>query len=164
LDIDDLSDLPIFIGDWQRALARQVQRLDDEHSLTDGYFLVVAAHQLLLVCHQYADHDPNGEVRSACNAFEVEHPNLRVLRNMLMHSDDYYRGTGNDPDSRGVRTFTYFMSKHDGDWHLSQGGTAAGQCNLSKVGDGRIAVGLQQPCRLRSWRVLARTGCIRRQV
>lgn len=133
LDTDDLSDLSIFISVWRRALARQAQRLNDAGELVDGYFLVIAAHQLLLACRQYADHDPEGEVRGACAQFEMKHPNLTNLRNMLMHADEYYRGQGNIKESRGARTFTYSIQQGATGWQLSHGGVNAGQCNLTEL-------------------------------
>ena len=133
LDVDDLSDLPIFIGEWRRNLERQSERLGRVKHTADGYFLVIAAFQLLLVCRQYADHDPDGVVTEACNDFDSKHPHLRSLRNMLLHADEYYRGQGNIKESQGSRTFTFFVRKFGDDWHIAQGSRPEGQCNLSQL-------------------------------
>lgn len=132
-DVDEVSDLPVFIKDWRQAIERQIDRVEHERNITDGYLLVVAAHQVHQACLQYAEHDPTGEIKTACEHFEAKNPNLRTLRNMLMHFDDYYRGVGNDPSTRGRRVFTYFMNKQDGAWRLAHGGSEAGLCNLSQL-------------------------------
>lgn len=133
LDVDDLSDLPVSISDWRRDLERQSERLEKEGHTADGYFLVIAAFQLLLVCRQYADHDPDGAITEACDDFDSKHPHLRSLRNMLLHADEYYRGQGNIRESQGHRTFTIFLRKFGEDWHIAQGFRPEGQCNLSQL-------------------------------
>lgn len=132
-DLDESSDLPIFIQEWCDAVERQLARVDAERKSTDSYLLVVAAHQVLLFCLQFAEHDPNGEIRRACHDFDAKHPHLGTLRNMLMHADEYYLGNGRDKAARGHRIFVYAINRFEDDWWLMYGHTEAGRCNLSRL-------------------------------
>lgn len=132
-DLDDLSDFPIWIQEWQGVVQRQAERIESDYYWADGYLLLVAAHHVHVAARAYAVHDPTGEILEACDLFKDRYPRLDTLRNMVMHFDEYYRGNGRDPQARGHRIFRYGMSRHNGDIHLVIGWTDAGSCNLTAL-------------------------------
>lgn len=128
-DTDDAADMGYFIQQWASIVRLQLTRLDDWH-WGDAFLLIVAAHHTYKACVAFQVHDPSGEVAALCETFTTTHSELPIVRNVIMHFDEYYRGRGRL--APGDRVFMYSHGKIGGDWHASFGSLVS--CNISKLG------------------------------
>jgi hypothetical protein len=130
-DNDDASDLLIFIQEWRTAVQRQLDRLDAGHG-SDAYLLIVAAHHVYMACAAFAVHDPTGEVGRICRKFVTDHAEVPLLRNVIMHFDEYYRGQGRQAPGRRVWRCVY--GREGADWILAFGPGDPWLCNVNDLG------------------------------
>jgi hypothetical protein len=64
----------------------------------DAFFLLLAIHRVLVLASVYEQETDSGRVAAALKEFEREAPDVKDLRDVMMHLDDYSRGKGKRPE------------------------------------------------------------------
>ena len=92
-------ELSLHLRLWREAVELEADRLRTAptiaHRHIDGYFLVVAIRQVLLSAEAMNKAiKGDGHLANALAHFLADHPQAKEMRDVLIHFDEYERGTG----------------------------------------------------------------------
>jgi hypothetical protein len=135
LDVDDLTDLPIFVHEWIEAAKRSLDRATESGLWTDALFALEAVSQLEALCATYAEHDASGRISEWVQAFKAENASARGVPNAVTHLHQYYRGVGNNQADQRHRIFPLGVARKDDELilHTTSLTPQTGSCNVTRA-------------------------------